>query len=221
MGMGQREAAKVMIAYCRVSTAEQGNEGHSLDDQENVLRALGAANGWEVRVVREVGSGKSITSRPLLVEALHDLDSGEAHLLAAVRLDRLSRSVADFAGLLDRADRKGWNLQVHDLGLDTTTASGRMVAQIMAATAEHERRLIGERTKEGLRAAKRKGVRLGRPVVLPDSVRQNVVQLRQQGVSLRGIAERLNEAGTPTAHGGKRWYASTVRNVLEQLEAAA
>lgn len=204
----------VAIAYCRVSTTEQGETGHSLDDQETVLRGLAMARGWEIVVVREVGSGKALSSRPLLVEALRGLDSGAAHVLMAVRLDRLSRSVSDFSGLMDRAERRGWDLHVADLGLDTSTASGRLVAQVLAATAEHERRLIGERTKEGLRAAKAKGIRLGRPDALSEETRSWILSMRSEGMSFREISETLNESDVPTAHGGKKWHASTVRSVV-------
>ena len=203
----------VAIAYCRVSTTKQ-EEKHSLDDQEMVLRGLAMARGWEVVVVREVESAKALSSRPLLVEALRSLDSGKAHVLMAVRLDRLSRSVADFTQLMDRADRRGWDLHVADLGLDTSTPSGRLVAQVLAATAEHERRLIGERTKEGLRAAKAKGIRLGRPDALSEETRSWILTMRSEGMSFREISETLNDNDTPTAHGGKKWHASTVRSVV-------
>ena len=202
------------VAYCRVSSSEQEVYGHSLDDQETTLRALAASRGWEVVVVREVGSGKSLSARPLLTEALRGLDRGTVQVLMAVRLDRLSRSVSDFSGLMDRAERRGWDLHVADLGLDTSTPSGRLVAQVLAATAEHERRLIGERTREGLRAARAKGVRLGRPTTLPEEVRENIRTARQTGSSYRRIAEDLNARGIPTAHGGARWHASTVQAVL-------
>ena len=210
---GQSERVTA-VAYCRVSTTEQEVSGHSLDDQETTLRALAASRGWDVIVVRETGSGKSLSSRPLLTTALQALDGGTVQVLMAVRLDRLSRSVADFSGLMDRADRRGWDLHVADLGLDTSTPSGRLVAQVLAATAEHERRLIGERTREGLRAARAKGVRLGRPHTLPSEVRHDVRTARESGLSLRARAEDLNARGVPTAHGGSRWHASTVRAVL-------
>lgn len=205
------QSKPIAIAYCRVSTAEQQEQGHSLDDQQAVLAAVAVARGWRLRVAQEVGSGKSLAARPLLTEALRDLDAGRAQVLMAVRLDRLSRSVADFTTLMDRAERRDWDIHVVDLGLDTSTASGRLVAQVLAATAEHERRLIGERTKEGLRAARRKGVRLGRPAVLPESVRERILEARERGDSFRAIAQALNEDGVPTAHGGARWHASSVR----------
>lgn len=212
--MGANQSRITAVAYCRVSTSEQEVSGHSLDDQETVLRALATSRGWDVIVVREVGSGKSLTARPLLTEVLRGLDSGVINVLMAVRLDRLSRSVTDFSGLMDRAERHGWDLHVADLGLDTSTPSGRLVAQVLAATAEHERRLIGERTREGLRAAKSKGVRLGRPQSVPTEVRHEVQTARENGLSLRAIAEDLNARGVPTAHGGRQWHASTVRSLL-------
>lgn len=212
--MKSRETSHVAVAYCRVSTSDQEVHGHSLDDQETTLRALATSRGWDLQVVRETGSGKSLTARPLLTQVLRDLDAGKVQVLMAIRLDRLSRSVTDFSNLMDRADRHSWDLHVADLGLDTSTPSGRLVAQVLAATAEHERRLIGERTREGLRAARAKGVRLGRPHSLPTEVRTEVRVSREAGSSLRTIAEDLNSRGVPTAHGGRKWHASTVRAVL-------
>lgn len=220
MGMDTGDTTTTAIAYVRVSTQEQESGGHSLDDQEHTLRLLGESRGWNVVVVRETGSGKSVTARPLLLKALADLDAGRAQVLMAVRLDRLSRSVADFTGLMDRAERHGWNLHVADLGLDTTTPSGRLVAQVLAATAEHERRLIGERTREGLRGARAAGVQLGRPVEIESEIAATIVHLRDQGFSYRQIAGYLSETGARTPRGGF-WHASTVRQVYVRETAGA
>lgn len=82
-------------------------------------------------------------------------------MLIASKLDRVSRSVRDFAGLLDRAQSRGWRLVLLDLG-DTSTAAGEMIANLIASAAQYERRLIGQRTREGLAAKRAQGVRLGR-----------------------------------------------------------
>jgi len=79
---------------------------------------------------------------------------------------------------------------------------------------QFERRLIGQRTKEALAAKKAAGVRLGRPPTVPQAVVRRMQRLRTRGLSLRAIADALNEHRVPTAQGGKRWYAATVRHVL-------
>jgi len=77
-----------------------------------------------------------------------------------------------------------------------------------------ERRLIGQRTKEALAVKKASGVRLGRPPTIPHSVVRRIQRLRARGLSLRAIADELNESKVATGQGGKQWYAATVRSVL-------
>jgi DNA invertase Pin-like site-specific DNA recombinase len=88
------------------------------------------------------------------------------------------------------------------------------MAHVLATFGQFERRLIGQRTREALAAKKASGVRLGRPPTLPKSVVRRIQRLRARGVSLRAIADELNEGRVPTAQGGKQWYAATVRGVL-------
>jgi DNA invertase Pin-like site-specific DNA recombinase len=157
--------------------------------------------------------------RPALVEALDRLDRGDADVLIAHKLDRVSRSVRDFAGLLERANRRGWRMVLLDLG-DTSTASGEMVTNIIASAAQYERRLIGQRTRESLAAKRAAGVRLGRPSVLPGDVVERIVEQHAAGESLRAIGAALEADGVPTARGGARWHASAVRAVLSGQDAA-
>lgn len=110
--------------------------------------------------------------------------------------------------------RKGWQVVALDLGVDTSTATGEMVANIMASLAEWERRMIGERTKTALAEKRAEGVRLGRPRTWPEEVRSAIVGMKRAGSSLSAIAREFNEQGIPTAHQGARWYPSTVRAVL-------
>ena len=101
--------------------------------------------------------------------------------------------------------------------MDTTTPAGELMANVYGAVAQWERRIIGQRTREAMQAMKARGVRLGRPVDLPDDVRRRIGAEREAGRSLRAIAEALNAEAVPTAQGGARWYASTVRDVLGSL----
>jgi DNA invertase Pin-like site-specific DNA recombinase len=88
------------------------------------------------------------------------------------------------------------------------------MANVLATFAQFERRLISQRTKEALAVKKAQGVRLGRPRTMPASTRRRIERDRAKGKSLTAIAAALNDAGVPTAHGGQRWHASTVRAVL-------
>lgn len=162
-------------------------------------------------------SAKSL-ARPGISNALERLRRGEAGVLVVSKLDRLSRSLLDFAGLMERAKREGWRLIVLDLAIDTTTASGALMANVMASFAEYERRLISDRTSAALQAKKAQGHRLGRPRVTHDAVVRRVAQERAQGLSLRAIADGLNGDRVPNSQGGKQWYASTVASALKSAD---
>lgn len=218
--MSTQQPQPLALAYVRVSTAEQAEQGASLDAQEAALIEAAQRKGYRVEVIREEGkSGKSLNGRPALQEALARLDSGQAVALYAQRLDRLSRSVADFAHLLDRAKRKGWTVAVLDADVDTSTPSGEFLVNVLASAAQYERRIIGARTRDALAQRRREGVRLGRPSTLPLDVVGRVVALRASGASLRAIADCLTADGIPTSHGGAKWHASTVRKVLAGQDA--
>lgn len=201
-----------VVGYVRVSTEDQGDLGAGIEAQREAIRSACAGRKWQLVAIHEdVASGKSLAKRPGLDAAMAAIRVGDAAGLVVAKLDRLSRSVIDAAQTIELARREGWNLVALDLGVDFSTAAGTAMAQMTAVFAELERRLIGERTRAALAVKKAQGVRLGRPRELPDPVRILIRRERATGRSFRDIAERLNEAGTPTAHGGVRWYASSVR----------
>ena len=140
--------------------------------------------------------------------------------MLAVRLDRVSRSVADFAGLLARARKKGWRLVMLTPNLDTEDAAGKFTAHVLAAAAEYERDRIGARTREGMAQRRREGTHVGRPRTLPESVVRRIVVARDWGATLRQIAEDLTDDGISTARGGSAWSTSSVQGVLGSLTAA-
>ncbi len=114
---------------------------------------------------------------------------------------------------MERSRLQGWGLVILDLGVDTSTPHGELVASIMASIAAWERRMIGVRTSEALRAAQARGVHVGRPRELPDGVVERIVALRASGQTLQSICDELADAGVPTARGGQ-WRPSTIRTVL-------
>lgn len=220
--MGTTASKPLALVYTRVSTTEQVDSGASLDAQSAALTVEAERRGYRVEVLREEGrSGKSLAGRPVLTEGLERLARGEAQALIAQRLDRISRSVADFAGLLDKSARQGWALVVVEADVDTSTPSGRFLINVLASAAQFERDLVGARTKEALAQRKRDGVRLGRPSSLPTDVVARIVTARRDGWTLAKIADDLNEAQVPTAQGGRKWYPATVRKVLAGQDAAA
>lgn len=202
------------LTYLRVSTDEQAASGLGLDAQRATLEQALHARGWThvAELADEGRSGKNM-KRPALTEALAMLDRGEADALVVAKLDRLSRSVPDFGRLMERAKRKGWAIVALDLGVDTSTPAGELVANVMASVAQWERQIIAKRTSEALQAKKQRGARLGRPVTLDPKVRARIARERKAGRSFQVIAQKLTAEGIPTARGGE-WHKSTVRAVL-------
>jgi DNA invertase Pin-like site-specific DNA recombinase len=209
------------FGYVRVSTDQQSESGAGLAAQRHTIESEATRRGWQlVDVAIDAGfSGKTMANRPALAAALTAVEGGDADVLVVAKLDRLSRSVADFATLLDRAQREGWGLVALDLGVDTTTPAGELVANVMAAVSQWERRAIGQRTREGLAAKRAAGVRLGRPQVLPATVVNRIVAERKAGCTLQGIADRLTADKVPTARGGSIWRQSSVSGVLSSQAA--
>jgi len=205
-----------VVGYIRVSTSEQAESGAGLAAQRATIEAEADRRGWHLVAVHEDAgiSGKSMTGRAGLDAALLAVEKGEAKVLVVAKLDRLSRSLLDFANLMERTRRKRWALVALDLGVDTTTPAGEMVASLMATFAQYERRIIGVRTREALAVKKAEGVVLGRPRVLSPEVVERIKEARQDGQTLAAIADALNADGVSTAHGGAKWHRATVRQVL-------
>jgi DNA invertase Pin-like site-specific DNA recombinase len=203
----------MVVGYTRVSTREQAESGAGLDAQAAAIRADVAQRRWNlVRICTDAGvSGTSMKGRLGLAEALAAIERGDADTLMVAKLDRLSRSLVDFAALMASARRDGWNLVALDLGIDLSTPSGEFLASMMASAARWEARIISARTIDALAARRASGVILGRPAVLPASLGSRVRAERSAGLTFQAIADVLNAEAVPTAHGGKRWYPSTVR----------
>lgn len=217
---------KTAIAYLRCSTTEQGKSGLGLDAQLEAVRQFAAAEGFElVEVVREVASGKlDLAGRPELRGALTRAKRLKCPILVS-KLDRLSRDVAFISGLMAQKVP----FIVAELGADTDP----FVLHLYAALAEKERRLIGQRTRAGLAAAKARGAKLGNRTNLGEAQTRGqaasaasaaafraamlpiVEAYRDQGLSLAEVAARLNLLGHKTARGGQ-WYAPTVCRLLKK-----
>jgi DNA invertase Pin-like site-specific DNA recombinase len=210
------------VGYLRVSTDEQADSGAGLAAQRAAIEAEAARRGWMlIEVEVDAGaSGKSMAGRPALARALGAVSSGAADVLLVAKLDRLSRSLLDFASLMARSQAEGWALVALDLGVDTSTPAGEFMASVMASAAQWERRIIGQRTRDALAAKQAQGVRLGRPPAIPAAVVQDMRRYRSGGASIRAIAQRLTADGVPTVSGGSVWSPSTVQRVLASARPA-
>ena len=205
-----------MIAYTRVSTEEQATSGLGLASQEAAIRAEGERRGWDlVKVVADEGlTGKNL-ERPALRVALEMIAAGEADGLVASKLDRLSRSLIDFTTILAWTKQAKAALVVLDFDLDTSTPSGRLVAQVVACVAEWEAEVIADRTRQALAAKRARDGRLGQPAVTDNvDLSARITALRAAGSTLQAIADTLNVEGVPTPRGGATWRPSSVQTVL-------
>ena len=216
----QRGQAVKVIGYVRVSTDEQKRSGAGLGAQRKAIRAACQARGWELlRIEADEGISARSLNRPALQRVLDAVEGGEAAGLIVAKLDRLSRSVRDFAGLLERSQRRGWALVALDLGIDTSSPTGAFTSHVVAAAAELERRLIGQRTKEALAIRREQGVRLGRPLMVVGDLEQEIHSMRTGGATWQSIADMLNERGEPTRRGGTLWRPSSVQALARRVVA--
>ena len=206
-----------VLGYVRVSTEEQGMSGAGLEAQRAAIVAECERRGWQlVRIIEDVGrSGKDL-KRPGVRAALEALERGEASALVVSKLDRLSRSMLDFAHVMAAAQQQSWALVALDVNVDTTTPAGEAMANVMATFAQFERRLIGQRTREALAVKRADGVRLGRPPEITEEIAARIRTMRAEGATLRQIAATLTDAEVPTARGGTEWKPATIARVLDR-----
>lgn len=174
--------------YARVSTA---NGHQSPEMQVNELREYCQRRGWEI-AGEYVDAGISGTKdrRPELDRLNVDAHRRKFDVVAVWKFDRFARSVSHLLRALETFNALGINFVSLSESVDTSTPAGRMVFTVLGAVAELERSLIVERVKAGLRNARAKGKRLGRPHVIVDAAR--VGRLRAQGLSWARIAGELN-----------------------------
>ena len=174
---------RMKIGYARVSTEEQ-----NLDLQRQALEG----DGCDV-IYEDKASGANGIPRKGLADAL--ARCGDGDVLVVWKLDRLGRSLFDLVELVERLKVQGAGMKVltgQGATIDTTRAEGRLIFGIFAALAEFERELIRERTKAGMAAARRRGVKVGRPVKLTPHQLAHARGLIERGEETRaGVAALL------------------------------
>ena len=205
-------AARV-VGYVRVSTSEQGHSGLGISAQEAAIRTAVEQHGWTlVEIITDKASSGKNLDRPGLARALDLIATGKAGGLVAAKLDRISRSVIDFATLVEWFLRAGAALVAIDVGVDTSTPGGKLVANVFASVAEWERETIAARTKDGLAALRARGRPISRPAVSDNpELAERIRALRQAGASYQAIADTLNAEGVPTLRGAAAWRVSSVQ----------
>jgi site-specific DNA recombinase len=203
------------VGYTRVSTEKQADRGVSLEAQLEKIRAMAVVQGAEVvEVIQDAGESAKSLERPGMARLLALVDAGTVQVVIVAKLDRLTRSVRHLGELLERFHRKGVSLVSVAESLDTGSAAGRLVLNIMTAVSQWEREAIAERTATALQHKKsRRKVYSPTPfgfaregdglVPLPDeqAVIGQIQVYRANGWSLRRIADTLNREGVPTKQG--------------------
>jgi site-specific DNA recombinase len=220
--------AMKVAAYIRVSTEDQAREGVSLEAQAERLRAYCVAKDWTLTVLEaDEGLSAKTLDRPGMGRVLARVESRQVDVVLVYKLDRLTRSVADLARLVELFERRGVALVSLVESLDATTATGRLMMNLLASVSQWEREVIGERTQEAMSYKKQHRqvyspvpygfAREGTALVEDEAEMRIVRQMREwrgQGWTLTAIADTLNKQGVPTKRGG-RWAAATVWYMLK------
>ena len=220
---------KQAIGYVRVSTEQQANEGVSLEAQKAKIAAWCVTNGYElVNVFVDAGiSGKSMDKRPGLQDAMKSLKKGMA--LVSYSLSRLARSTKDALSIGETVAKRKADMVSLTEQIDTTTAAGKMMFQMLSVLAEFERNLIAERTTNALQHKKRTGQKYTNKTPYGfEAIEGRLVQVQQEaevvaeiqaarssGNTLQSIADGLNGRNIPTKT-GKLWAPATIHLLLKR-----
>ena len=175
--------------YLRVSTIDQ-----TTANQERELRQVAERAGWEVvKVYKDHGiSGSKGRDKRPAFDALHKAAARrEIDIVMAWSVDRLGRSLQDLVAFLSEIHATGFDLFLHQQGLDTTTPAGKALFQMMGVFAEFERSMIQERVRAGLRRAKHDGKKLGRPRIAPQ-LEERILAALKAGETIRGVADKFD-----------------------------
>ena len=216
------------VAYLRVSTAGQAESGAGLAAQRSKCRALATLHETEVdQWFVDAGASGASLERPELGRLLAEISSGSVQMLLVAKLDRLTRSVADLARLIEVVNRRGVRLVSAEESIDTGTACGRLILQVLGAVSQWEREAIAERTSAALRARRAAGRRAGTVpfgwsadpdgLLVENPAERAVVvrarELRSAGCSLRVASAKLASEGLVT-RGGRAFSAEGLRRLL-------
>ena len=206
------------VLYIRVSTDKQAQHGVSLEAQQAKGEAY--ANLYDLEIVAtciDAGESAKSLNRPALQDALGYLESGDAEALLVVKLDRLTRSVKDLSVLIDDYFASRFSLLSVSENIDTRTAAGRLVLNILASVSAWEREAVSERTKAALAHKKNQGAvlgnapygfrKVGSKLVQVDSEQQTIVKivsLHKGGANAAAIAREVG------------FYPNRVRRIIKR-----
>ena len=221
-----------IVGYVRVSTKEQAETKLSLTHQEEKIRAYAVAQDLKLgRIFNDAAESAKDLNRKAVQELLAEVERGKIEHIIILKLDRMIRNIENLGYLLRLFEKKGVTLSAVQESLNTSTASGRLVVNMLGSIAEWERDTIAERTFAALSMKRKKNEKLGgiRPfgwavkvvsgtkTLIPDpkeqKVRAGIVAASAAKKGYQQIAEELNAAGVKP-RSGVRWYASTIRSIV-------
>ncbi len=222
------------VGYIRVSTNEQAESGLSLAYQTEKIKAYATALDLNlVKIIEDAGASAKDLNREGLQKAISMIEAKEADTIIILKLDRLTRSVKDLGIIVELVEKYKANLISVQDSINTSTAGGRLVLNVLGSVAQWEREANGERVKAALSVKRAKGERLGaapfgyelnketqRLEENPQEQRIMAImrELRASGLTLQRIADELTARGIRTKTGGK-WYPTTIKNVIERQAA--
>lgn len=211
-----------LIGYVRVSSDKQADSGASLEAQAEKITAMAVVKGFPlIEIITDAGESAKNLDRPGMARLLQMVDAKQVDGIIISKIDRLTRSVKDLGELLERLNAKGVALISVAESLDTVTAAGRLVINIMGAVSQWERQAIAERTSDALQQIKRSGCPAGtapygfqsqpRPEVdgkllrmklVPNQTEREMIRsvriFHRDGQPLQFIADWLNAMGYKT-----------------------
>lgn len=217
------------LGYARVSTEEQANSGLSLINQRVRIAAYTTAFDFDlVEIIEEAGRTAKNLNRPGLQRALQALEDGKADALVVLSLDRLTRSVKDLGNLVDFFDRTKTALVSVQDSINTLSAAGRLVLNVLGSIAQWEREAIAERTTAALAVKISRGEKTGGTVpygfdvspsgkLIPNSREQEAIRVmvfgHRKGMALRKIGDLLTKRGFLPKQGGA-WHPQVIKKIL-------
>lgn len=218
------------VIYSRVSTADQAESGLSLEYQQNKIRAYCEAMEIDAAVNKvDAGFSAKNLDRPGMQEVIALVKAKAVDAVVILKLDRLTRSVKDLGAIVELLEKNGVALISVQDSINTTTAAGRLILNVLGSVAQWEREAIGERTKAALQTKKANGQRTGGipygfdlaedgKTLIRNEKEQRAIEiirnLRASGLSFRKIGAELEKRGVATKKGGQ-WQAMTIKQLCE------
>ena len=218
----------MILGYSRVSTEDQSQNGHSLPAQEQKIRQYAELYGHALsEVVTDAGVSAKNLNRQGIQNILSMIKKREVQVLIVAKLDRLTRNVRDLSDIVELCNKTDTALISVNEHIDTGTAAGRMILNMLGVISQWEREAIGERTATSLQYKKESGLKYNcnalygyseqNGALVPLETEQATITLmihcREQGTSFKAIAEHLNVIGVQNRSGTK-WHSEQVRRVM-------